>query len=82
MTSDDDTTLTETLRARYRALRDSCEIVGVDIHLYALDRHKQWETEFAHAGDPESALDARLDALAIAGELGMPHGDPPPRAPR
>jgi hypothetical protein len=35
----------------------------------ALERQTRWTSEFAAAGDLESALDARLDADAIGGEL-------------
>jgi hypothetical protein len=35
----------------------------------ALERHTRWTTEFAAAGDLESAVDARLDADAIGDEL-------------
>jgi hypothetical protein len=42
-----------------------------DIHLRALDRHTQWEIDYAAAGDRRSALDACLDALALAAELSL-----------
>ena len=35
----------------------------------ALERQTRWTSEFAAAGDLESALDARLDADAIVDEL-------------
>ena len=35
----------------------------------ALERHTRWTSEFAAAGDLESAVDARLDADAIGDEL-------------
>jgi len=35
----------------------------------ALERQTRWTWEFAAAGDLESAVDARLDADAIGGEL-------------
>jgi hypothetical protein len=46
-------------------------ISTVDIHMRALERHTRWERDFAHAGDRESAIDAHLDALAIAAELAV-----------
>jgi hypothetical protein len=35
----------------------------------ALERHTRWTSEFAAAGDLESAVGARLDADAIGDEL-------------
>ena len=35
----------------------------------ALERQTRWTSEFAAAGDLESAVDARLDADAISDEL-------------
>jgi len=52
-------------------------ISTVDIHRRALDRQAQWEIDFTGAGDHESALDACLDALALAAELDITKG---PRA--
>jgi hypothetical protein len=57
--------------ATARRDRGDRAVSGRDVHMRALDRQTQWEIDFAGAGDLESALDARLDALALAGELSI-----------